>query len=150
MCQILNIERSGCYAWLQQQLSARAKEDQRLLGKINQFWLERGCTYGYPNTTIEFKSDGETCGKNHVHRLMREASIRAERAYKRHQCFKGRKVSMVGPNTLKRELILHKPDSYWVTDFTSIRNYEGGYILLWLSTYFAACYRLVNEEQSKS
>lgn len=51
-------------------------EDQRLLGKIKQFWLENGCTYGYRNITINLKSDGETGGKSRVHRLMREASIR--------------------------------------------------------------------------
>lgn len=82
MCQILNIERSGFYAWLQQPLSARAKEDRRLLGKIKQFWLESGCTYGYRNITIDLKSDGETCGKNGVHRLMLEASIQDSKVAK--------------------------------------------------------------------
>jgi putative transposase len=47
MCRVLSIERSGFYAWLKQPLSAKAKDDNRLLGKIKQFWLESGCTYGY-------------------------------------------------------------------------------------------------------
>ena len=125
MCQILNIERSGFYAWLQEPLSARAKEDQRLLGKIKQFWLESGCSDGYWNITIDLKCDGETCGKNRVHRIMQEASIRAVRGYKRHPGFKGGKVNIAAPNTLNREFIVDKPDSYWVTDFTYIRTYEG-------------------------
>lgn len=32
---------------------------------------------------------------------------------------------MVAQNTLNREFIVDKPDSYWVTDFTYIRTYEG-------------------------
>ena len=32
MCQILSIQRSGFYAWLKQPKSARASEDERLLG----------------------------------------------------------------------------------------------------------------------
>ncbi len=125
MCHVLNIERSGFYAWLKQPLSAKAKDDNRLLGKIKQFWLESGCTYGYRNITIDLKSDGETCGKNRVHRLMREASIRAVRGYKRHPGFKGGKTSTAAPNTLNREFTVDKPDCFWVTDFTYIRTYEG-------------------------
>lgn len=125
MCRVLNIERSGFYAWLKQPLSAKAKDDNRLLGKIKQFWLESGCTYGYRNITIDLKSDGETCGKNRVYRLMRQANIRAVRGYKRHPGFKGGKTNTVAPNTLDRTFDVDKPDSYWVTDFTYIRTYEG-------------------------
>ncbi len=125
MCHVLNIQRSGFYAWLNQPLSARAKEDQRLLGKIKQFWLESGCTYGYRNITIDLKSDGETCGKNRVHRLMRQANIRAIRGYRRHPGFKGGKSNAAAPNTLDRAFEVDRPDHCWVTDFTYIRTYEG-------------------------
>jgi len=125
MCHVLNIERSGFYAWLKQPLSAKAKDDNRLLGKIKQFWLESGCTYGYRNITIDLKSDGETCGKNRVYRLMRQANIRAVRGYKRHPGFKGGKANTAAPNTLDRAFDVDTPDSYWVTDFTYIRTYEG-------------------------
>lgn len=125
MCHVLNIERSGFYAWLKQPPSAKAKDDNRLLGKIKQFWLESGCTYGYRNITIDLKSDGETCGKNRVYRLMRKANIRAVRGYKRHPGFKGGKVNTAAPNTLDRTFDVGTPNSYWVTDFTYIRTYEG-------------------------
>nr|WP_246261485.1 hypothetical protein [Alteromonas ponticola] len=63
MCYVFNIERCGFYAWLKQPSSAKAKDDNRLLGKSTQFWLESGCTYVYRNITIDLKSVGETCGK---------------------------------------------------------------------------------------
>ncbi len=66
MCRVLDIERSGFYAWLRQPESRRAIEDNRLLGQIKQFWIESGFAYGYRNITQDMKDTGETCGKNRV------------------------------------------------------------------------------------
>jgi len=125
MCNILNINRSGFYAWLKKPISNRAIEDSRLLGKIKQFWLESGCTYGYRNITIDLKNDGETCGKNRIHRIMRANKIRALRGYKRHRGFRNSRQHPAAPNTLNREFTVSQPDQAWVTDFTYIRTYEG-------------------------
>jgi len=125
MCKTLNINRSGFYAWLKKPMSNRAIEDNRLLGKIKQFWLESGCTYGYRNITIDLKNDGETCGKNRIHRIMRINNIRALRGYKRHRGFGNSRQHPAAPNTLNREFTVGKPDQAWVTDFTYIRTYEG-------------------------
>lgn len=125
MCSVLEVHRSGFYAWLKQPLSDRAIEDRRLAGKIKQFWLESGCTYGYRNITVDLKSDGETCGKNRVLRIMLAERIKAVRGYRRHPGFKGGKAHHVAPNTLNREFSVSKPNQAWVTDFTYIRTYEG-------------------------
>ena len=47
LCQTLKVNPSGYYAWLTEPQSARAKEDQRLLGLIKHAWLESGGVYGY-------------------------------------------------------------------------------------------------------
>jgi putative transposase len=125
MCKVLEVHRSGFYAWLNHPLSPRAKEDRRLAGKIKQFWLESGCVYGYRNITIDLKRDGEICGKNKVLRIMQNEGIRAVRGYRRHPGFKGGKHHPAAPNTLSREFTVSKPDQVWVTDFTYIRTYEG-------------------------
>lgn len=52
----LDVHRSGFYAWLKEPQSRRVTEDQRLLGKIKQFWLESGCVYGYRNITWTLKT----------------------------------------------------------------------------------------------
>jgi len=46
LCQTLKVHPSGYYAWLAEPQSARAKEDQRLLGLIKHAWLESGGVYG--------------------------------------------------------------------------------------------------------
>lgn len=125
VCGALGIERSGFYDWCRHPLSTRGKEDQRLLGKIKQFWLESGCVYGYRNLTIDLKSDGESCGKNRVYRLIKSANIKAVRGYKRHKGFHSGKADLAAPNVLDRVFTIDKPDTSWVTDFTYIRTYEG-------------------------
>lgn len=125
MCRVLAVHRSGFYAWLKQPLSPRAREDQRLAVKIKQFWLESGCVYGYRNITIDLKRDGELCGKNRVHRIMRSEGLSAVRGYRRHPGFKGGKRHPAAANILNRAFEVTKPDQVWVTDFTYIRTYEG-------------------------
>jgi putative transposase len=126
MCKVLEVHRSGFYAWLNHPLSPRAKEDRRLAGKIKQFWLESGCVYGYRNITIDLKRDGEICGKNKVLRIMQNEGIRAVRGCRRHPGFKGGKHHPAAPNTLSREFTVSKPDQVWVTDFTySVPGVQG-------------------------
>lgn len=103
MCRILEVNRSGFYAWLKEPQSQRTKEDKRLLTKIKQSWMESGCSYGYRNVTRDLKDDGEGCGPNRVYRIMRGAGIRSMRGYKRHKGFKSGQVSHVAPNTLERQ-----------------------------------------------
>lgn len=71
------------------------------------------------------KSDGESCGKNRVHRLMKQANIKAVRGYKRHPGFHSGTKNPAAPNVLEREFSIVQPDRSWVTDFTYIRTYEG-------------------------
>lgn len=44
LCRMMNVHPSGYYAWQHQPLSARALEDQRLLGQIKLCWLESGAS----------------------------------------------------------------------------------------------------------
>lgn len=125
MCRVLDVERSGFYAWLTEPFSRRHHEDQRLLLKIKEFWMESGFVYGYRNIACDLKDEGETCGKNRVYRIMQEHGIKSCRGYKKHPGFNGGGVSHVAPNTLNREFEVMEPNKAWVTDFTYIRTHEG-------------------------
>jgi putative transposase len=72
MCQVLNIQRSGFYAWIKKPKSASAIEDERLLGLIKHSWLESGCVYGYRKVQSDLRDLGETCSRHRVARLMRK------------------------------------------------------------------------------
>lgn len=125
MCRVLQVHRSGFYAWQREPLSRRAREDQRLEIKIKQFWMESGCNYGYRNITLDLQEAGETCGKNRVLRLMRKMNIASHRRYRRHKGFSGGDLSCVADNKLGRQFDAPLPNLRWVTDFTYIRTKEG-------------------------
>lgn len=125
MCNVLQVHRSGFYAWLKQPKSNRECEDNRLLPHIKQHWIESSCVYGYRNIYRDLKDQGEFVGKNRVYRIMKEAGIRSQRGYKRHKGFKAGKETHIAVNKLDRQFQVKKPNQSWVTDFTYIRTHEG-------------------------
>jgi len=83
LCKVMAVHPSGYYAWKQQPHSARAKDDQRLLGLLKQAWLESGSTYGYRKLTTDMRDLGETCGKHRVARLLRQEGLHSQTGYHR-------------------------------------------------------------------
>ena len=66
LCQTLKVHPRGYYAWLSESESARAKEDQRLLGLIKHSWLESGGVYGYRKIHDDLREVVENCGRHRV------------------------------------------------------------------------------------
>ena len=83
MCRVLGVQRSGFYAWMNQPLSKRAKEDQRLVQQIRKLFIASGGTYGSPWIHRDLKDLGEGCSVHRVARLMRQNSLRAQIGYRR-------------------------------------------------------------------
>ena len=116
---------SGYYAWRSQRRSARAVEDQRLLGRIKQSWLESGGVYGYRKVHDDMRELGERCGHNRVARLMRVEGLRSQRGYGRRPKVFGTQPAVIAPNHLARAFEVAEPNKVWVTDITYIRTHEG-------------------------
>ena len=125
MCRVLKVHPSGYYAWLKQPKSKRTIENERLSSLISQLWLESGCVYGYRKIHDDLLSEGENCSLNHVAKLMRNLSIKAQIGYKRRQSSYGGKPAIVAPNILQRDFNSSAPNQSWVTDITYIRTHEG-------------------------
>ena len=124
MCRVLVVHRSGYYAWLRQQASARERDDERLLGRIKHFWLASGAVYGHRKITLDRREAGETCSRHRVRRLMKREGLRAQVGYGSKPRFRGGPVGVVG-NVLDRAFTPEAPNKVWVTDITYIRTYEG-------------------------
>ncbi len=124
MCRVLRVHRRGFYAWVKQPVSARAKEDQRLLGQIRKLFIASGGTYGSRWIHRDLKELGETCSVHRVARLMRRNGLRAEVGYKR-RWIRGGQPARGAPNRLNREFAVPAPNQAWVGDITYVRTYEG-------------------------
>jgi putative transposase len=125
LCKVMAVHPSGYYAWKQQPLSDKARDDQRLLGLLKQAWLESGCVYGYRKLTLDMRDLGETCGKHRVARLLRQEGLRSQTGYRRRAGGRGGKPAVVAPNHLDRQFTPERPNQSWVTDITYIRTHEG-------------------------
>jgi len=125
LCKVMAVHPSGYYAWKQQPHSARAKDDQRLLGLLKQAWLESGSTYGYRKLTTDMRDLGETCGKHRVARLLRQEGLHSQTGYHRRPGKRGGAPAVVAPNHLDRQFTPEQPNRSWVTDITYIRTHEG-------------------------
>ena len=117
MCRVLNVCRSGFYAWLHKPLSDRAIEDQRLLVLVRASYATSSGVYGAPRVFLDLREAGETCGKHRVARIMRINKIKALRGYKAPRTIAGR-PSIIAPNRLQRPFTVERPDYAWVTDIT--------------------------------
>ena len=124
MCRVLDVHRSGFYAWLLESLSARAVENQALTAQIKEFYDQSMGIYGSPRIFCDLREAGVQCSENRVARLMRMAQIKSVRGYKRPRYKVGR-PSQVSPNQLQRQFQQDAADQVWVTDITYIRTYEG-------------------------
>lgn len=66
MCRVLHVARAGFCAWLHNPVSARDKDNQRLLTLIRDSYSLSGGVYGYRRVHGDLNEIGETCGKNRV------------------------------------------------------------------------------------
>ncbi len=124
MCRVLDVERSGYYAWLKNPLSDRAQEDARLLKLIRASFMASHGIYGAPRVFQDLRERGELCSKHRVARLMREHGLRALHGYRiRHMPVS--KPSPLIPNLLQRQFTVTRPNEAWVTDITYIRTWQG-------------------------
>ena len=63
MCGLLNVTRSGYYAWLREPISNRAQEDARLLRLIRASFVASHGIYGAPRVFLDLREAGEKCSK---------------------------------------------------------------------------------------
>ncbi len=121
----MRVHPSGFYAWKANPISARELDNQRLLPKLKQAWLESGCIYGYRKITLDMRDLGEGCGKHRVYGLLKREGLRSQTGYKRRPGGKSGPPAVVAPNHLQQVFTVSQPNQAWVTDITYIRTHEG-------------------------
>lgn len=121
MCRLRDVSRSGFYQWLQNPLSARALEDQRLLNLIRTAYTASHGVYGARRIFLDLREAGETCSKHRVARIMRTNHLRARYGYRAPRYARGSTAPLT-PNTFQRGFTVSRPNQAWVTDITYVRT----------------------------
>lgn len=100
MCLVLNVHRSGYFAWLKTPLSPRAIVNEKVSNEIRH--LNRLGIYGRSLIFTDLIESSVKCYENRVVRLMRAAKLRSISGYKS-QRYKVGKPSLVDPDQLQRQ-----------------------------------------------
>jgi hypothetical protein len=80
MCKVLDVSRSGYYAWRRRPPSEREMANQGLYKKVKAVYDRNHGTYGSPRIYRALKRQEVPCSENRVARLMRLHGLRARRA----------------------------------------------------------------------
>ena len=126
MCRVLDVSRSGYYAWLDRPMSKRAKRRNELVEQVRRAHEASRRTYGSPRVYRQLKDDGVACCENTVAKLMSDNGL----ASKMKKAFKvkttdSRHDHAVAPNVLDQSFQQTRPNQAWASDITYIPTREG-------------------------
>lgn len=126
MCRVLEVSRSGFYAWRVRPESARSQRHQELVAEMEEIHADRDLkNYGSPRMRDELVSRGHTVSENTVARLMRAHGLRAAGSRKFRVTTDSKHSLPVAENVLDREFEQESADRVWVSDITYIWTREG-------------------------
>lgn len=135
LCRVMQVSRSGFYAWRRRPKSNQAQQDEALTRQIQRIHRQNRGVYGAPRVHAELRDQKVRCSRKRVARLMRLAGLQGKR--------KGipnlkRTPSPTPPasNLLALGTSASAPDQIWVSDITYLRTAEGWlYLAVVLDVY---------------
>jgi len=125
MCRVLEVSRSGYYAWLGRRPSRRAQANAALLKAIEQVHEESDGTYGSPRMHAELPEWGLQPSLNRVARVMRAAGIQGVSRRKGVRTTWRSKEDAPAGDLVNRDFTATGPDQLWVADITYVPTWAG-------------------------
>ena len=125
LCQLLEVSRSGYYAWYHRGPSRRTQNDQQLVELLWQVHREHREAYGAVKTWRTLQARALVGGKHRIARLRRAHGIVAKRQPRRRSVLARQYVAPAAPDLLQQRFSATRPNQIWVGDMTFIRTAEG-------------------------
>jgi putative transposase len=128
MCRVLQVARTGFYAWLDRAPSARAQADARLRLEIRAIHAASRRRYGRPRIHRELRAQGTRVSAKRVGRLLRAEGLRTTRARRFVVTTQSRSGAAAVPNRLGRQFAVTQVpgrDRVWVADATACWTQAG-------------------------
>ena len=121
MCRLLNVSRSGFYAWCNRSKSVRQIKKEQVSDVTESLFYGFKQRYGAPRLTEELNAQGIACCVNHVAQILKNKGLRARngKGFKYRPRYESR--LNVSDNILRRRFNPDKPNQKWVTDITYIK-----------------------------
>ena len=125
LCRVLQVSKSGYYAWLRRGPSDRALEDEQLRPKVVEAFGRGRGTYGSVRVRREIVAQGFEIGRRRVVRLMGEMGLAGLPARKFQVTTDSNHAQPIAANVLNRDFVATRPNKKWVTDITYVWTGEG-------------------------
>ena len=125
MCRVLEVSKSGYYAWKKREPSARAQADATLTARIREVHGDSRKTYGSPRIHAELVEEGQRVGRKRVARLMRGAGLEGVSRRRSVKTTQRGENARPAPDLVDRDFAVSGPDQLWVADITYIPTWAG-------------------------
>jgi putative transposase len=138
LCEVLDVSRSGFYAYVQRQAVPQINGDEvALLARVKAIHTETRQSYGSRRMAKQLQDDGFVVGRYKARRLMQQAGVAVRRRTRRGPVTTDSQHSYaVSPNLLAQQFTVKKPDQVWTGDITYVWTAEGWlYVAILLDLY---------------
>lgn len=125
ICGVLDVSRSGYYAWAERAPSQRSVDDIELVERIRQKHKESYQTYGYRRIHADLRDDGIQVGARRVRRLMRENGICGITRKLRRRIRQLEVQGLHAVDLVRREWFPLGPNQLYVADITQVATWQG-------------------------
>jgi len=136
LCHVLQVSRSGFYAWQGRPERQRAQQNRDLLTHMQRLHQQTREAYGARKMWHLLKQTGHACGRHRVARLRRVAGMVARRRRRFVRTIQARPKKISIPNQLNREFTVAQKNRVWAADITYIPTRAGWlYLAVLLDLY---------------
>ncbi len=125
MCRVLEVSRSGFYAWQKRDPSRRRQETERLDQAIKRLYQASRGRSGSPKITRGLWAEGWTISENRVAKRMKAMGWRSIVRRRFRVTTQSKHAFPIAPNRLGRRFQVEAPNRVWVSDITYIRLQQG-------------------------
>lgn len=124
-CRVLDVSRSGFYAWSKRPMCARAREDVELTQRIRRIHATSRGTYGAPRMHAALAAEGVRVGRKRVARLMAAAELEGVSRRRSTRTTVRDPREDPAADLVDRDFAAAGPNVLWVADITFIRTWAG-------------------------
>jgi len=136
MCAVLQVSRSGYYAWRRRPDSRRAQANRTLVERMRQLHAQTKERYGAVKLWRALSALGVACGRHRVARLRRLHGVVARRVRRFRTVLEPHQFAPPAPNRLQQVFVASAPNRIWAGDLTAIATRAGWlYLAVLLDLY---------------
>ena len=126
LCRVLQVSRSGYYAWRRREPSTTAQRRQQIARAVQQSHDDSHGIYGYRRVHQDLMEDHEiACCRETVRQVMGELGLCGRHKRRFVKTTDSNHDEPIAVNRLQRDFTATRPDQKWLADITYIRLAEG-------------------------